>query len=352
MEGRSVLADAVVGPHSVLTSWVFDVVERLSNVAKERPIIRIDRFDAVEFFADPRPVYLTNYPGNRLIQAIADGDVRSTVVLEDPLDVGGYLSRALGIDAMETIRSQSASAVANLEIGRSEQVYFLDRMTEKPVGRIVVELDRHLDFKTSPDRLAAVTEVSSRGLGAEAKLEDVLAKSDIHYAPLLRRYGNAQVSELQLASLQVLEPLLAMARGDTFRPVVWPNIVFKFGDDPAKAPPLEAEIGGPSRVLFFGPYLYLPPARYRAESVLYFSEEITEVPFVVEFHCGTLLAKARIEKQRAGAYRGYCLIDHRDATSTVEVRIRNEQGVKHGRLSLIELLFFVEADIETGREFG
>jgi len=225
-------------------------------------------------------------------------------------------------------------------------------MTEKPAGRIVIELDRHLDFKTPPAKLADVIGMVTFGLGPEAILEDVLVNNDAHYAPSLRRHGKAKVSELQLASLQVIEPLLAMARGDTFRPVVWPNIVFKFADDPDNAPPQEAEIGGPSRVLFYGPYLYLPPARYRAESVLYFSEEITDVPFIVEFHCGTLLARARIEKQRAGAYRGYCLIDHRDATSTVEVRIRNEQGVEHGRLSLIELLFFVEPDVETGRERG
>lgn len=346
MKGKSVLADAVIGPHSVLTGWIFHVAELLNESSRERPVIRIDRFDAVEFFTDPRPVYLTNYPGIRLIDAIEAGDVRSTVILEDPLDVGDYLERSLNIDHNEVIRAQTASAVANRQIGRSDQVLFIDRMTAKPAGRIIAEFARHLDFKAKPEELAHIIESASFGLGADASLEDVLAKNNEHYAPPRRQQGTANINELQLASLQVIEPLLTMARGDTSRPVVWPNIVFKFADAPEKAPPTEAEVGGPSRNIFYGPYFYLPPARYRVEAVLYFSEEVTEVPFIVEFHSSSFLAKARIEKQPAGTYRGYCVLDHFDATSTVEVRIRNERGVRHGRLSLIEFLFFVLPDAD------
>jgi len=62
---------------------------------------------------------------------------------------------------------------------------------------------------------------------------------------------------------------------------------------------------------------------------------------VIEVHGGGWLAKVRISKRAAGGYRGYFFLDHCDAASTVEIRLRNESPVISGTLSLIELSFFM-----------
>lgn len=340
MHGPPVLADVVIGPHGLLTGWMFDIVARLAAHVPGRRIHRTDRFDNVDFLAEPRPICFTNYPSKSLIDAIDGGDVRVLVVIEDPIDVMLYLQRALGLPLMEAIRSQTASAVANLAIGRADHVRYLYRTSERTIGEIVADVTRHLHLTINEAGAAQVIDAASSGLGPEAKLEDVLAARGEYYSPPLRDTSGISLDPAMLAASEVVTPMLAMARSDTTRPIVWPTSVFKFSDQPDAPPPQTVEIAGPVRDLYYGPYLFLPPARYRVEAILAFSDEIKDVPFVLEVHGATWLAKTRINERRAGNYRGYFMLDHHDPTATVEIRLRNEQGVQKGRLSLIELLFF------------
>jgi len=340
MRGPSVLADLVIGPHSPLTEWVFEVVAHLAADFPERRVVRTDRFDTIDFLAEQRPICLANYPSKALLDAIDAGDARVFLAIEDPIDVALYLGRALNLPMMEAIRAQTATAVANLAIGRAQGVRYLSRTTEATVGQIIEGLAAHLGLPVSDAAMARVVMTASIGLGAGAPLESVLAQRGRHYAPRARDRSGFAIAPEAMVAAEVIEPLLAMARGDTTRPIVWPTPVFTFRDDPLAPTPRTVEVSGPVRDLYYGPYLYLPPARYRVEAILAFSDEIKDVPFVLEVHGATWLARARIDQRGAGDYRGYFMLDHREPTATVEIRLRNERGVMAGRLSLIELLFF------------
>ncbi len=341
MKGSSALADVVIGPHSVLTEWVFETTSRLAALEPQRPLFyKTDRFDSIDFLASPRPICLTNYPSRSLIEAIEAGDARVILVIEDPIDVVRYLQGTLRISVMEAIRAQTATAVANLAISRSEHVHYLYRTTERTVGEIVTRIAEHLNLTprgTVPEEMIMA---ASCGLGGDATLEAVLAARGKHYLPPVLDTAGIAIDPAVLTAAEVIAPLLAMARNDIARPVVWPTAVFTFKDRPDLPPPRTIEIAGPVRDLYYGPYFHLPPGRYRVEAHLAFSDEIKDVPFVLELHGAAWLARARIDERRAGDYRGYFNFNHTDPTVPVEIRLRNERGVSRGRLSLIELLFF------------
>lgn len=302
--------------------------------------MRPDRFDNIDFVAEPRPICLTHYPSKPLIDAIDSGDVKVILIVEDPIDVVQHLQRSLGLPVMEAIRAQTATAVANRAIGRTQQVHYLYRSTERSAGEVVERLAQELGLSFPGAGRSELMAIAAPGLPSDADIETALSAHSEHYAPPFRSQAGCAVDAQALMAADVVGPLLAMARNDTTRPVVWPTEVFTFVDQPGRPAPRSAEISGPVRNLYYGPYLYLPPGRYRVEAILGFSDEIRDVPFVLEVHGATWLVKARIDEQRAGDYRGYFILDHHEPTATVEIRLRNERGVERGRLSLIELLFF------------
>lgn len=341
MMNPAVLGDVVIGPHSGLTRWVFDLVSRLVQHAPDRTTKQIDRTDVVDFYAEPRAVFLTNYPSRQIVDAVESNDVRVLFVGEDPLDAIHYLKSALGLPQMEALRAVTATSVAHLAIGQSKYVKPIMRTTERTIGQISADVAQHLRLRLQPEVVSSVASDVSGGLGPDAPVEDALRARGDAYAPPIRASGRAPADPFLGTASEILDPLMAMALGDRVRPVVWPTEVFKFADRPDEPAPRTADVAGPVRNLYYGPYLYLPPAHYRVEAVLSFSDDIKDVPFVLEMHSSTWLARARIEKRKGNDYRGYFALEHFDPTATVEIRLRNERGVDHGRLSLIELLFFV-----------
>ena len=340
-----IIGSVVIGPHSCLTGWVFDVVKRLASNGVGRPVKHIDRDYIIDVDRDgTRPIYITNYPSPSIIDAIDSGDIDVILIVEAPHDVTAYLMRILNMTLVQAIRSYTATSVANLAIGRAKSVLVLDRDSDTPVSQMLRKLVLQLDLLSgNEDVVAAAGDlIRPYRANATASLENVLEARADSYAPRHNRSPYTQkTNSTDLIISEVLDPLIAMAQGPAIRPVIWPASVFEFGDKPGEPPPKVADVSGPSRNLYFGPYLHLPPARYRVEALLRFSEEIKDVPFTIEVHGATFLANVKIEHREKGAYRGYFIFDHVDPVATLEIRMRNDLEIPHGWLSLIELRFFV-----------
>lgn len=334
------LADAVIGAHGEFAELVFAITRELAAAAG-RVIDVIDRFTPVDFLTHPRPILLSNYPSNQLVAAIDRGDVRVLYFSEPPGLTLSFMDQRLGVPPMESIRSQTASAVANLAISRSPYARVLQRDAVRSLRQMVDTIAGHLELALADEVREAIAGEVSKGQGPSAPVESVLEIVSPP-TPAVHEAGGAR--PMSQVSEEILNPLIAMARFGPMRPVVWPHEVFTFHDNPNALPPREAAIAGPSRNLFYGPYFFLPPARYRVETFLVFSEEISIVPFVLEVHAGNWLARARIDQRSPGQFRGTFELDHYDATSPIEIRLRNDQPVDRGRLSLVEILFFGEPE--------
>ena len=336
------LADAVIGAHGHFADWTFNLIAALAARTTDRPVMRIDRFSRLDFAAEGWPIILAHYPSSQLIDAIARGDVRVLFLAEPPPLTMRFMRTALHVPYMDALRSQTASAVANYVIGRSPHARIVERDEGRTVDGLLRLLSAHIGLDLPDPARDALVADACGALGPAAAVESVLAASS--------SFGGLEVmtalDRSDLVCQEILDPLLAMARGNPVRPVVWPTEVFTFSDTPEAAPPSAPEIAGPARVLYYGPYLCLPPARYRVEVFLVFSNEIKTVPFIIEVHGGSWLAKARIEERQPGRFRGYFELDHYDATSTGEIRLINETPIDSGRLSLVELAFFIERDLD------
>lgn len=322
---------AILGAHGRLADWVFSIVRRLAEEAPQLSIAKMDRFDVLEVGDESAPIILCNYPSVALLEAIAAGRVRVLFLIEPPHRTLAFMQSRLGITAIDAIRSQTASAVANIAVGASAHTTILRSDTSRSVLEVVQLIADHLDANLPNSAIQDIALASGMAGSVQARLADALAPDD-----------EPRDTSLDTACQLALEPVLRFAERDDVRPIVWPTEVFTFHDNPDRPPPLSPEIAGPSRNLYYGPYLYLPPANYRVEANLVFSRDFPEVPFVIEVHSQAWLAKARISERLAGRYRGYFHLHHADPTAAIEIRLRNESPVANGHLSLVELLFFVE----------
>lgn len=338
------LAHAVVGAHGSFSEWVFARVTELAAAAG-RQVQHVDRFHRIDFNRVLKPVLLSNYPSNQLVEGIETGDIRALFISEPPILTFDYLRYTIGVDPIDALRSLTASAVANLAIGRSPHSFVIERSSERSIAAIIDLVATHLDLSVDADVRREIAERASAGKGASAKLSELLpADLSLDRAAPKPIDGLPEERPYEIILQEILDPLMAMARYGSARPVAWPADVFTFFDTRRTPPPVNAKVAGPSRNLFYGPYLYLPPASYRVEVALVASEDLGDIPFILEMHAGTWLAKARIERTRPGRFNGFFHLDHFDATTTVEIRLRNEMPAERGQLTLVELLFFPEPE--------
>lgn len=349
MRGAKAIADVIIGPHGLVTAWVFRAVQAMTAGQPNRRVVAVDRSDLISFHAPPRPIFLTNYPAPDLINSIDDGDSNVVYAIEDPLDVLRFQTLELKLTPTESIRAQTSSAVANPAIGRAERVCYVRRDSDRPIGTIIETIAAHLDVQLADDVKADIIDELSAGLGPSALLEEVLAVGDSRYIPPARRFGVRNLDQNDYSALQVLEPMIAMAMGDATRPILWPKEVFCVAaqTDPSELETASADAPDRSNFYFYGPYFHLPPARYRMEALIAFSKDTRNIPFSIEVVGAGILARARILNRRAYNYRGYCEFTNTDPITTLEVRMRDDRLVEQGQIRLLEMTFFKLEDTET-----
>lgn len=345
--GRTVrdvpLAKIIVGAHGAFAELVFSLTD---EIARTNGIgtLRIDRSDVVDFSAAPNQILLCNYPSNQIVATIARGDLQVLFLSEPAAETLLFMQHNLGVEPLEAIRSQTASAVANLVIGQCSSVRYLDRNSGLTMVQLADRLVEFLGIAIAPEQRRALTSHASAGLGSEAGIQEVLAK----HAESWPKDGAKSTRIPECARLwtdvchDVVDGVLAMARFGSQRPIVWPTEVFSLTAPRLLADPAAVALAGPSRNIYYGPYFYLPPSRYRVEIFLRFSDDTSQVPFSLEVHAGAWLSRTRIASWRPGRLRGAFHLVHSDATSALEIRLRNLTEIAQGTLSLVEVLFFAE----------
>src|SRR5258705_10733199 len=103
----------IVGPPGILTVWTFEVVKALVELSRSVRLRVLDRTDTIDGDAGPQDglpfVYLTQYPGSSVIEAIREGRLSVLVVREPPLDALAFMQRMGNFSLKDALRSQTAA---------------------------------------------------------------------------------------------------------------------------------------------------------------------------------------------------------------------------------------------------
>jgi hypothetical protein len=243
-----------------------------------------------------------------------------------------FVQQARGGGVVDALRLQTVAAAPYAELRDHPRLLILHRLADATAAEIVDAVLDHLDLPLS--------EVD-REIVRASRLPDGHPTANLESALLARVPGYAPLGESGLSAKDVtmvggvLSPLLQMSFRDTGGPVVWPVEAFFSGDKPDTPASLVAELTGAARILYYGPYLYLPPGSWRVRMTVGFSAEARSMPFSVEVYAAErLLAIATMSPEGHGVYHANFGFVHDTPLHHIELRLRTDRGAIEGRVAL------------------
>jgi len=329
----------VIGPPGGLTFWAFEVLRALAKKNLEGPVEVVTVGVAQPV---PAPVehtagrlLLTNYPGVEFIDAIERLNVPVLYMSEEPSRVVNYLKEKTNRTNIEAIRVCSASYSANLALRKGPKVAVLDREMDINLPDLLRAMCAHLNLNIEATEIlsyaAHITpkEMAEGTLGAAVrKFEGVADRSP----------STDELAEILIPS--VLDPLAALITRHEIAAVVWPRNAFYSAERPTEMAPVSIDLMGPARMLVHGPYMHLPPGKYRAEILVDLFETERDASFRVEIHAGEVcLKRVRFASPAPGRFAAAFEFQHPNAGPELQAQIITERGALDGRLSLLQVSF-------------
>ncbi len=226
------------------------------------------------------------------------------------------------------------------------RLLILHRLAEAPTAKIIDAILEHFDFDLTAEQYAALRQNHLGPRGEDADLESSLQACVAGYEGLEETRARFLAKEISMIG-GVLAPLLQMSFRREAEPIVWPTEAFLSGDRPDTAASLVVDLTGGARILYYGPYFYLPVGTWRLRMTVGFSAGVRRTPFSVEVFAGAgeqLLAIATMVPEAKGIYHASFSFIHEDVAKPVEVRLRTDRGAIEGRLAL--------GRVEFSREIG
>jgi len=336
----------VIGPPSVLSVWGFDLVRVAAAELAHAEIRTVDRTDAVEEVpaspGRPRVFCLSQYPSSSLAHIIRAARLPVIAFLDEPVESVRYLKDALGCSFLEALRAQTAAATVCGALRDNRSVALINRSAGGTTDRVVAQVLDQLGVRVTAATVKRFIEKFVGESGAAAlPLENALSRRVLGYVAPGKLVTIS--SEEAVVIGRMLTPMMLMATRHVVEPICWPSSLFLFGDRPNERAPETAELTGPARIIFYGPYFHLPAGRWLVRMFLGFSQDIFGTPLSIEVHGSTLVAKALVKPQEEGIFQVSFSMVHNRPEDALEVRIRNEEGAIEGRIGLLRIEFLPES---------
>jgi hypothetical protein len=340
----------VLGSPSVLSTWVFELVREVCALIPERAATRVvDRNDPVESHSRetaPSLVYLSQFPSSSLLAKCGEGAAPILLLLDDPVDAVRYLRHLSRCSVIEALRLQTAATVSYAQLRGHSRVLLFHRLAKLPTGDIIDLILSYLGLELSGRQRDALRQ-NRVGSEPDAGLESSLQACVDGYERL--EDARAQFTAKENAAIGgVLGPLIQMSFRDSAENIIWPIETFLSGDRPDTPASLVADLTGGARILYYGPYFYLPSGSWKARMTVGFSAGALRTPFSVEVYGGRLLAHATMVPEAKGVFHASFDFVHDDALQPVEVRVRTDRGAIEGRVALGNVEFSRQQEPEAG----
>lgn len=333
----------------VLGTWVADFI-RQAYSASERPA-EVHSGDGDDVLADLGRTHgesraeIVTAPGRVVMDLIESREMPVAAVLDDPVDSVRYAMAVLSLDVMTALRHQARAACGHHLLCDNPAVLLIERGSVKPARVLLSTLLAHLKLRVRADAEAALVAHFAGPEDENLSLEEALGRRVDHYVRLEQVKDVVDAADAAVVR-QVLSPLVHGAISPDIGPIAWPTRTFMLGDKPNEPAPPVADITGGARVIYYGPYFYLPPGEWRVRLVLAFSAETKGVPFsLVLFAKDKPIAKVTFRPQEGGAFEGTFLTRHVNPEHFLEIQLMTNEGTIDGHVALGQLVFTRDARI-------
>jgi hypothetical protein len=340
-------AIVVAGP-GLIGTWAIDLIREAAAAAAPPLDFRVlHRLDVIDPAASGRTVYATQFPGESVLTIVRDGTLPVVAFVDDATDATAYQRRVTGCTFIDALRSVACGAVANPSLFRGVSTLVFYRGNATNAVSILERTLEHLAISLHTDKMAELTQKYCPDKEDSRSLEAALSACVALYAPR-GNWSNELTAEEASIAEHAVGPIVAMANRKDWPPVTWPFAVFLSGDRPNERALIMTEMTGRARIIYYGPYLYLPPGHWEGEMVVGFSEDAVGSAFTVEV-CGgsTSVARARFRASQPGLFRGTFVFSLLNVQDPIELRFSNDQGAIEGRFGLAWLKLHYRGELSS-----
>jgi hypothetical protein len=121
-------------------------------------------------------------------------------------------------------------------------------------------------------------------------------------------------------------------------PIVWPLACFYSGDYPNELASPFIEVAGRARILYYGPYFYLPCGRWRADVQIIVSGNMHDTKLAVNVYAGEQLARHEFKPAQGGLLQASLPFIVEQTRKQIEVHVLLQEGAIEGYLGLKQVL--------------
>lgn len=304
-----------IGPPSAIGQWGLHFLHELlkksigpctviaENRAKIlRQVASLDRDSNVLIFLDN--------PDDAIVRHLPVAPIVGFI--EAPAQVASYLHLERGLQWQECLR------LTSLVFSSLESLYI------RP-GTLLVKRAAGIQIEELAKSICLHLRIPIPG-GFSGTLEDDL----LRYYPLAKETklpGSTAASE---AIYESYRGLLSKKSADVF---TWPRELF-FDTSPHSPNWQKIDFVGPARILFFGPYLYLPTGLWRANLAFEVNDNRSGNSVVVDVFSDAVLAHGEVTLPEAGNFIVALDFECTESTKPLEFRLRLDRGAIQGSLEV------------------
>ena len=280
-------------------------------------------------------VLYSDGPQPSLTKLLVDTGAAIAVCIDDFAGVVGFQMINTGKDFVASVRMSTLTFTAIEPLLRTRNLLTITASRyDARIEEIVLELTDFYNIRIDADQLQAILDRLGHGAGRDASLRDFIAAEFPEWRPVETALSTLAASDRKLVE-NLAQQYSAIGAGRAFEEVYWPRSFFQYGDVPDR--PLDGSIilTGPARIVFFGPYLHVPPGAWNAEVQIEVTDcRMDTIAYADIFNGEVVLSAVSMRFPRKGVYA----FDIPFATSNphrpIEIRMHLLKGAIEGELLL------------------
>jgi hypothetical protein len=333
----------VVGGCGVLGVWVKRLVEQAIRLnGRDGKLVRtLERLEPIEGLpSDDGPIELISFcefPHFSCVSAIEQGTFPILAVIDEPVDMARYFTQS-GVHFIEAVRACSLSMSLNRSLFDRHNVFLITRGDSGSVQSIISGLLTFLEIALDRNQLDEL--MKSMGLSdSNSTLEAALEQSVERYVPLTEIKDHLSNEQVEIAA-QCLSPLVYYVWEEAPPSIVWSYKVLHSTDMQGGSLPLALDLTGGARDLTYGPYICLPPRKYKVSLTVGFTKEVIGTRFrtrAVQLFGDRTIAEGFFAVPSAGIFLASLIMDKNISHEPIEILLSIAEGAIDGRISLAKI---------------
>jgi hypothetical protein len=329
----------VIAPPGIFGQWAIQLIT--DAAAACHPPLRVcmlDRQDAIDLSVAPTSIFFTQFPSKSVQEITESGQLPIVAFIDHAAESLAHQLRISNCTFIDALRATTSAAAINPKLHRGVSTLIFHREAPMEPSPLLERTFEHLALPLSMPQSSALKDRYA-GVGPDkGDLEASFSRFVSEYLPLGSALNELTAENLTIVD-QALAPLVEMGRSDDQHIVTWASALFLSGDQPNERAPVVANVTGAARIIYYGPYLYLPSGDWEAEMTVGFSTDAIGSNFTIEVYSSELLARARFQVKETGLFKGKFYFTHSSLQDHLELRLRNDQGAIEGRIGLAWVAF-------------